>query len=57
VKPTPSIATPQQTYNFETGKVEELVIKGRHDACIALRVPVVVEAIAAIVMADLFLLK
>jgi chorismate synthase len=30
-------------------------VEGRHDTCIALRVPVVVEAAAAIVMADLLL--
>ena len=30
---------------------------GRHDACIALRVPVVVEAVTAAVLADLMLLE
>lgn len=53
VKPTSSISIKQQTYSLESGKVEELVVKGRHDACIALRVPVVVEAITAIALADL----
>ncbi len=53
VKPTSSISLPQMTMNFETGKVEELLITGRHDRCIALRVPVVVEAVTAIVLADL----
>lgn len=52
VKPTPSISTQQETYNMETGRVEPLVIKGRHDACIALRAPVVVEAVAAIALAQ-----
>lgn len=52
VKPTPSIASKQDTYNTETDKVEPLVIKGRHDACIALRAPVVVEAAAAIALAQ-----
>ncbi len=55
VKPTPSIATEQPTYNTENGKVEPLVIKGRHDACIALRAGVVVEAAVAIALADLAL--
>jgi chorismate synthase len=32
--------------------MEEFVVKGRHDACIALRCPVVVEAIAAIALAN-----
>lgn len=53
VKPTSSISSKQQTFNTETGKVEELVVRGRHDACIALRVPVIVEAAAAIALADL----
>jgi len=53
VKPTSSISLPQMTLNLETGKVEELRIAGRHDLCIALRVPVVVEAVTAIVLADL----
>jgi chorismate synthase len=41
--------------NMQKGKMEELSIEGRHDTCIALRVPVVVEAAAAIVMADFML--
>lgn len=52
VKPTPSIASEQNTYNMETGRVEPLVIRGRHDACIALRAPVVVEAAVAIALAQ-----
>ena len=55
VKPTPSISAEQQTYNFESGQVETLVIKGRHDVCITLRAAVVVEAAAAIALADLSL--
>lgn len=55
IKPTSSISKAQQTYNFATDQVEQLIIKGRHDACIALRASVVVEAAAAIVLADLSL--
>ena len=55
IKPTPSISAEQQTYNFESGQVEPLVIKGRHDVCITLRAAVVVEAAAAIALADLSL--
>ena len=40
-----------------TNKPEEFSIKGRHDLCIALRVPVVLEAVAACVMADLLFLN
>lgn len=57
IKPTSSISREQHTYNFATQSVERLVIKGRHDACIALRASVVIEAAAAIVMADLTLIK
>ena len=56
VKPTSSISVSQSTYSIKSGKVEELKVKGRHDACIALRVPVVLEAITAIALADLKLL-
>jgi chorismate synthase len=56
VKPTASIARPQQTFNFESGSVETLEIGGRHDACIALRAGVVVECAVAIALADLMLL-
>ena len=56
VKPTSSISSPQITLNTETGKPEELQIKGRHDACIALRAPVVVEAAMAIALCDLTLI-
>jgi len=57
VKPTSSISKPQQTLNLETGKPENLEIKGRHDTCIALRVPVILEAVTAIVLADLMMLE
>ncbi len=57
VKPTSSITKPQTTYNWLTNKVELLEIKGRHDVCIALRVPVIVEALTAIVLADCILIN
>ena len=56
VKPTSSISVKQTTWSIKSKKVEELRVKGRHDACIALRVPVVLEAITAIALADLKLL-
>lgn len=55
VKPTSSIGIAQDTFNFKTNKVEELLIEGRHDACIALRIPVVIECATAIALADLIL--
>jgi chorismate synthase len=52
VKPTSSISLAQETINLKTRQTEILEIKGRHDACIALRVPVVLEAVTAIALAD-----
>ncbi len=53
IKPTASISCEQMTYNKELGKVAPLCIKGRHDACIALRAAVVVESVVAIALAEL----
>jgi chorismate synthase len=56
VKPTSSTKQVQHTMNFTTGKMTDLKIEGRHDTCIALRVPVVVESITAIALTDFMLL-
>ena len=56
VKPTSSTGLDQTTFNFKTGKMSTLKVKGRHDTCIALRMPVIVEAATAIAMADLMLI-
>jgi chorismate synthase len=53
VKPTSSTPKEQETLNWETGGLEILSVKGRHDLCIALRVPPVLEAVTALVLADL----
>ncbi|MBQ5647967.1 MAG: chorismate synthase [Alistipes sp.] len=55
IKPTPSISCEQMTYNRELGEIAPLRIKGRHDACIALRAAVVVESAVAIALAELAL--
>jgi chorismate synthase len=55
VKPTSSTHKSQRTMNFESGEMVDLSIEGRHDTCIALRVPVVLEAATAIVFADLLM--
>jgi len=55
VKPTSSTPKPQQSLNWETGAQEAFSVKGRHDLCVALRAPVIVEAMTAIVLADLYL--
>ena len=56
VKPTSSTGTDQTTFNFKEGSMTTLQVKGRHDTCIALRMPVIVEAATAIAMADLILI-
>lgn len=55
IKPTSSTPKPQQSFNRATGSVENFSIQGRHDLCVALRAPVIVEAATAIVLADFFL--
>lgn len=57
IKPTSSTPKEQQTLNWETGEIDTFSVKGRHDLCIALRVPVVLEAVTALVLADLMLLE
>ena len=56
IKPTSSTPKEQQTWNWETNEIESFSVKGRHDLCIALRVPVVLEAVTAMVLADLMLI-
>jgi len=56
VKPTSSTGVEQETLNFDKDKITTLLVKGRHDTCIALRMPVIVEAASAIAMADLILI-
>lgn len=56
VKPTSSTGVDQTTFNFNEGKMTTLIVKGRHDTCIALRMPVIVEAATAIAIADLILI-
>jgi chorismate synthase len=56
VKPTSSTPKEQESWNWEEEKMERFSVKGRHDLCIALRVPPVLEAVAAMVLADLMLI-
>lgn len=57
VKPTSSTPQEQYTLNWNTGEKEKFAVRGRHDLCIALRVPVIVEAVTALVLADMMLLE
>lgn len=53
IKPAPSIGQPQKTVNLETKTETELVIEGRHDACIVPRAVPCIEAAAAIAIINL----
>jgi chorismate synthase len=55
IKPTSSTPKTQVSLNWDTGAQEDFSVKGRHDLCVALRAPVIVEAATAIVLADLML--
>lgn len=55
IKPTPSIARPQQSVSLRNAQQQELVVKGRHDPCIVPRAVPVIEAAAAIALFDLLL--
>jgi len=55
VKPTPSIALPQKSVDLRRMEETELVIGGRHDACIVPRAVPVVEAVTACVLLDLMM--
>ncbi|MGZ8537031.1 MAG: chorismate synthase, partial [Flavisolibacter sp.] len=57
VKPTSSTPKDQESWNWDSKQVESFSVKGRHDLCIALRVPPVLEAVTAIVIADMMLLE
>lgn len=55
IKPTSSTPKEQTTLNWTSGELDQFSVKGRHDLCIALRVPVVLEAVTAMVLADLMM--
>lgn len=57
IKPTSSTPKEQFSLNWDTEQMEHFSIKGRHDLCVALRAPVIVEAVTAIVLVDFFLLE
>jgi chorismate synthase len=57
VKPTSSIGAEQKTYNFKDKEMTTLKVTGRHDACIALRIPGIAEAATAIALADLMMIN
>jgi chorismate synthase len=57
IKPTSSTPKEQTSLNWDTEQQETFSIKGRHDLCVALRAPVIVEAATALVLADCMLME
>ena len=57
IKPTSSTPKEQESLNWDTEQVEKFSIKGRHDLCVALRAPVIVEAVTALVLVDFMMLE
>ncbi len=57
IKPTPSIYKEQETVNISTGENVSYQIQGRHDPAIIHRARVVVDSMAAIVLADMLTLR
>ena len=57
IKPTSSTPKEQNSLNWDTGKTEDFSIKGRHDLCVALRAPVILEATTALVLIDFLMLE
>ena len=55
VRPPSSSAAELSTVDLRRGRPVRMVPRGRHDRCVALRVPVCLEAAAAIALADLAL--
>ena len=53
IKPTPTIARPQQTINMQTLENAEITAIGRHDPCIVHRAAPVVDAVTALALCDM----
>ena len=57
VKPTPSIALPQDSVNAEGTREETLTLTGRHDPAIVHRARVVADSVTALVLCDALALR
>ena len=57
LRPSASVGVTQETVDLKTGKIKKINIKGDHDVCYGQRVPVIVNAVCSIVLADLMLTR
>lgn len=56
-KPTPSVKISQDALNLKTMEVEEFKVNGRHDICVAMRAPVIIDSLVAFSLLDLLIEK
>lgn len=57
IKPTPSISKVQKTVDLSTLTEAELSVKGRHDPCVVPRARIVLDSVAALVVADMLAVR
>jgi len=57
IKATPSISKEQKTVNMSTLEEVTLSVKGRHDPCIVPRARIVIDSVAALVIADMLTVR
>ena len=57
IKATPSISKEQKTVNMSTLEEVTLSVKGRHDPCIVPRARIVLDSVAALVIADMLTVR
>lgn len=57
IKPTPSISQNQLTVNMQTLEETVLNVRGRHDPCIVPRARIVIDSVAALVVADMLTVR
>ena len=57
IKQTSSTPKIQAIYNWKINQIESLSIKGKHDLCVVLRIPVIIKAVTTIVLANFMLLE
>ena len=57
IKPTSSIAKEQNTVNMQSLSASKISVLGRHDPCVAIRAPIIMETTVAIALLDLIMRK
>lgn len=55
IKPTPSIGKIQKSINYETKENIDLLIKGRHDPCFGIKLPIIIDSMLEYLMLEMIL--